>query len=41
MLSLLTEFHYTLKDIPKFDIGKEGFSIKQIYEHYALKVSFS
>ncbi len=37
MVSLFTEFHYTLKDIPKFDIGKEGFSIKQIYDHYCLK----
>ena len=41
MVSLLTEFHYVLKDIPKFDTGKEGFSIKQIYEHYSLKHSKS
>ena len=37
MVSLLTEFHYILKDIPKFDIGKDGFSVKDIYDYYALK----
>eukprot|EP00826_Nyctotherus_ovalis_P053854 TRINITY_DN7029_c0_g1_i2.p1 TRINITY_DN7029_c0_g1~~TRINITY_DN7029_c0_g1_i2.p1 ORF type:complete len:107 (+),score=31.34 TRINITY_DN7029_c0_g1_i2:158-478(+) len=37
MVSLLTEFHYTLKDIPKFNIGKDGFSIKEIYDYYTLK----
>eukprot|EP00826_Nyctotherus_ovalis_P009213 TRINITY_DN12427_c0_g2_i1.p1 TRINITY_DN12427_c0_g2~~TRINITY_DN12427_c0_g2_i1.p1 ORF type:complete len:113 (-),score=43.08 TRINITY_DN12427_c0_g2_i1:128-466(-) len=37
MVSLLTEFHFALKDIPKFDIGKDGFSIKEIYDYYMLK----
>lgn len=41
MVSLFTEFHYALKDVPKFDIGKEGFSVKQIYDHYSMKVRCS
>ena len=41
MVSLLTEFHFALKDLPKFDIGKDGFSIKKIYDHFALKHSKS
>ena len=38
MANLLTQFHYQLLHTPKFEIGKEKFDIKSIYDFYTLKV---
>jgi hypothetical protein len=37
--SMLTEFHYMLKDMPKFNFGEKGFDIVEIKDYYSIKVS--
>ena len=39
-MSQLARFHCSLSELPaQFDYEQEGFDIKNIYMHYALKVS--
>jgi hypothetical protein len=41
MASYLSQFHYVASQSPaEFDFEKPGFDIKEIYQHFALKVIY-